>query len=247
MNKGQTRPHREQPDLFSDNPEKPESHLLDDIDELFELSAEAHHVVSSAQMNEALVKADLERYVQKILSAVRAEEFRAGSCPIRGGSGVEIQLAARSAAEKAAFDRGDPLVRTVLGAAYRVDREIHRLMGLLRFNPRPDGLWLARCAPDNFILPAFAEHFTARFGESSWAIIDEKRSLALVRLSGKDPCFGALSSFPFLSGQELAQDDWEELWRSYHRSINIENRKNPLLQLQLMPRRYWKYLPEIKL
>jgi probable DNA metabolism protein len=127
-----------------------------------------------------------------------------------------------------------------------VDREIHRLMGLLRFNPRPDGIWLACCAPDHYILPVFGEHYCARFGEAPWAIIDEKRNLALVRLKGKEPCFGSLVSFSFLTEQSAPEDDWEELWRSYHQSISIENRRNPLLQMQLMPRRYWKYLPELK-
>ena len=230
---------KEQFDLFDNNWVKPEEKPVevpgtdhfDNIEELLGLSERAYQTVISAQMNEALAISDLESYIYKIFSAGRGHKSRAG---------------ARSAAEKVAFDRGDPLVRIVLQAAYRVDHEIHRFMGLLRFNPRPDGIWLARCAPDNFILPAFAGHFTARFGQAPWAIIDEKRSLALLRLEGEDPCFGILSSFPFLSSPEAPQDDWEELWRSYHRSINIDNRKNPALQLQFMPRRYWKYLPELK-
>ena len=250
---------REQPDLFSEPAEGSESMVLDAVDELFELSVRAYNTIQSAQMNESLGKTELEEYVGKLLKAARDAEQIAeqiaghvagqiaghDGSSVPGKSGADIELAARSAVEKAAFDRGDPVVRTVLDAAYRVEREIHRLMGLLRFNPRSDGIWLARCAPDNFILPVFAEHFTLRFGEAPWAIIDEKRSLALVRLGGKEPCFGDLPSFPFLLDQSLPQDNWEELWRSYHHSVNIENRRNPRLQLQLMPRRYWKYLPEI--
>ena len=237
-----------QPDLFDDNPTEPGSGLLDRIiiEELFELSNKAYHAITSALMYEAMTKPDLERYIQKILDTVRNAEVEVKSCSDPRVSEADIQLAARAAAEKAALDRGDPIVRTVLNAAYKVDREIHRLMGLLRFNPRSDGIWLARCAPDNFILPAFADHFTARFGEAPWAIIDEKRGLALVRLRDQGPCLGPLPSFPFLSDPGLPQDNWEELWRSYHQSISIENRRNPVLQMQLMPRRYWKYLPELK-
>jgi probable DNA metabolism protein len=230
-----------QPDLFVENPTEAGSGLLDRIEELFELSNGAYHVITSAQMYEPMTKPDLERYMHKIFDAVG----KAVSC-----STSESQSIARAAAEKAAFDRGDPIVRTVLNAAYKVDHEIHRLMGLLRFSPRSDAIWLARCAPDNYILPVFADHFTARFGEAQWAIIDEKRSLALVRLEDKKPCFGPLSSFSFLSDSAsdscTAQDNWEELWRFYHQSISIENRRNPYLQIQFMPRRYWKYLPELK-
>jgi probable DNA metabolism protein len=39
-------------------------------------------------------------------------------------------------------------------------------------------------------------------------------------------------------------DEWEELWKHYHKTINNEDRDNPGLQKQLMPKRYWKYLPE---
>ena len=237
----------EQPDLFNNFPglltEKPgmdlingnliDNDLIESIERIHKLSSRVYQTITSAQMNEALAKTDLEHYIQKLLS----KACQTGS--------PEKSLHTRSEVEKAAFDRGDPVVRTVLDAAYKVDREIHRLMGLLRFKPRSDGIWLAYCAPDNFILPVFAEHFTARFGEAPWAIIDEKRELALVRLQAKSPCLGILSSFPFLFNREHTQDNWEELWRSYHRSINIQNRRNPALQLQFMPRRYWKYLPEL--
>jgi probable DNA metabolism protein len=40
-------------------------------------------------------------------------------------------------------------------------------------------------------------------------------------------------------------DQWEDLWKHYHKTINNESRDNPKLQKQFMPKRYWKYLPEI--
>jgi probable DNA metabolism protein len=46
-------------------------------------------------------------------------------------------------------------------------------------------------------------------------------------------------------GGEFRDDEWEELWRHYHRTINNESRKNLHLQRKLMPKRYWKYLPEM--
>jgi hypothetical protein len=58
-----------------------------------------------------------------------------------------------------------------------------------------------------------------------------------------------LQAFPGPAASPAAEDlpdPWEELWRNYHRSVNNENRKNPDLQRQFMPRRYWKYLPEMK-
>ncbi|MCL2832661.1 MAG: TIGR03915 family putative DNA repair protein [Treponema sp.] len=249
-----------QPDLFSPAGPAPDpaEFFLDgcnffDLDKLYELSIQAYSAVANARMDDTLDKTCLHKYIKKILDTVSDFEAKTAASSYHNKNycknTAEAQLRLRAAADRAANDRGDPLVRTVLDSAYRVGHEIHRLMGLLRFTLVLDGFWLARCAPDHSILPVFAEYFTLRFGDDPWAIIDEKRRLALVRTACEEPCLGPLASFPFLSalpGGRCPDDKWEELWRRYHRNVSIENRKNPRLQLQLMPRRYWKYLPEIK-
>jgi len=124
---------------------------------------------------------------------------------------------------------------------YKVQHEIHRLMGLLRFTPNADGEFVAKCAPDHYILPSLASYFTARFGDTPWSIIDEKRGLCLICKPGVQAKVIPLNE----ESQENPNcDDWEELWKHYHKVINNEDRNNPKLQKQLMPKRYWKYLPE---
>jgi probable DNA metabolism protein len=134
-------------------------------------------------------------------------------------------------------------------AAYRKLREIDRLMGLLRFSPLGD-FYLARCSPDNYVLPELALHFTGRFGNVPWAIIDEKRSLALVRRPPAEARIIRLEDASPVRVMEAVlpknADPWEDLWRTYHRIVNNESRNNPDLQRQFMPRRYWKYLPEME-
>lgn len=122
----------------------------------------------------------------------------------------------------------------------RVQHEIHRMTGLLRFTPDESGVYIAYCAPDYFILPELAEHFTARFGDTPWKIIDEKRGLCLSRQSGEKVKLERTNDCA-----EKIPDNWEELWRHYHKTINNESRKNIALQRQFMPERYWKYLPEL--
>jgi probable DNA metabolism protein len=141
--------------------------------------------------------------------------------------------------EKASYFRGD----TEEGdRAYRIWRETDRLRGLLRFRKDDRGRYIARCAPDYFVLPLLGDHFLQRFGDLSWAIIDEKRNLVLFRERGKMP---VLAEAEIISAGESSREGWEELWKNYHRSVNNENRANPELQRQFMPRRYWKYLPEM--
>jgi len=119
-----------------------------------------------------------------------------------------------------------------------------------------------------------ASHFYLRFGETPWAIIDEKRNLCLsrgepsaksaparVRLQKDGEVrLGSVSKSPSASFVTAAEKgdapearvstettvSMEDLWRLYHRSISNESRKNPGLQRQFMPKRYQKYLCELK-
>ena len=191
---------------------------------LFELSFNAFDLFLHAWLSELPVEKETIRFGRRVLSAAE-------------GAGFVEQ---KSLAEKAAGDCGDPDTLAVLDAAYKVQREVDRMRGLLRFSPQ-NGVYAARCAPDHFVLPALERHFSARFGETSWAIIDEKRELCLSRT----PPEPAKLVRERADAQGAGGDGWEELWRHYHSTINNEERKNPALQRQFMPKRYWKYLPEM--
>jgi len=152
--------------------------------------------------------------------------------------------------EKAVYEPDDPCAKA--SREYKFQHEIHRMMGLLRFTPDENGEFIAKCEPDYNILPNLAEYFTARFGETPWSIIDEKRGLCLRRLPGKNPKISSLKNDPPVEKENCSEnnrlensDEWEELWKHYHRTINNEDRNNPDLQRQFMPKRYWKYLPEV--
>jgi len=125
---------------------------------------------------------------------------------------------------------------------YKVQHEIHRMMGLLRFTPNEEGEFIARCATDHYILPALAMYFKARFGETSWSIIDEKRGLRLCCRRGEEVKIIPLQED---AAAAASNDEWEDLWKHYHVIINNKDRHNPKVQKQFMPKRYWKYLPEV--
>jgi len=196
---------------------------------LFELSANAFEAIVHAWMSERPIAAETIRYGQKILAAASA-----------AGGDENTQ---RRAAGTAVTDRGDADARAVLEAAYKVWHEIHRLMGLLRFSPNEDGVYVARCEPDYLVLPALGPHFKERFGKTPWAIIDEKRSLGM-------SCSGASLEFfsidkNFTPSESQSGNEWENMWKQYHKTINNESRNNPELQKRFMPKRYWKYLTEL--
>ncbi|MDR1869361.1 MAG: TIGR03915 family putative DNA repair protein [Treponema sp.] len=192
--------------------------------DLFELSINAFDAIVHAWMSELQIEAEIISYGRRVIAA--AENI---------GGAEERRLAA----ERAACDRTCADTLTVMNTAYKVQHEAHRMMGLLRFSPDEQGCYTARCAPDHFILPALGEYFTSRFGETEWAIIDEKRGMSLSRENGKQAKIIVRHEPSAVGG-----DEWENLWRHYHKTINNESRNNPGLQRQFMPKRYWKYLPE---
>ncbi|MDR2742712.1 MAG: TIGR03915 family putative DNA repair protein [Treponema sp.] len=228
------------------------------VKELFSVSANAFDSFIYGWMSEFPIAADLVRFAWKVIAAARAGG--------RGRPGDTRSPEARLAAGRAAADRGDPAVAATLAAAFKVCREIDRLRGLLRFAPDSLGVYTARCAPDHFVLPDLAEHFFLRFGDTPWAIMDEKRQLALVcpadgeprlvraavpRYSAATLMGPARTETPAFqagadsTGEIPAADSWGELWRKYHRSVNNESRRNPALQGHFMPVRYRKYLNEL--
>ncbi|GHV75834.1 hypothetical protein AGMMS49942_06550 [Spirochaetia bacterium] len=229
------------PNLFGNNPETtsgktthpPTAAHSPAAPYLSELSANAYEHFIHGWMSKLPIEAALIRFAWKVLAAGR-------SAP----GGIKSPEA-RDAAEAAAADRGDPDVRTVLTAAYKVWKELDRLRGLLRFSPAPSGIHIARCKADHYVLPGLAGHFTLRFGETPWAIIDERRGLALVRSVGEDARIVPLEDLPHSIAVPGHDDPWEELWKNYHRVVANESRINPQLQRQFMPKRYRKYLPEL--
>jgi len=204
--------------------------LEGDARSLFELSFNAFDIFLHAWLSELPVEKETIAFGRKIIDAAKIP------CNIKEK---------RSAAQRALNDRGDINTLTVLNASGKVSHEVHRMMGLLRFSPDKKGDFTAICEPDTLILPALGEYFTSRFGETPWSIIDVKRKLCL-RRKRKEKAKTHVIENIIDPAQCKTDDEWEELWKHYHKTINNEDRNNPGLQRQFMPKRYWKYLSEMK-
>jgi len=197
--------------------------------DFYELDAGAFYTFIHAWMSELPIEKEMLAFGRKIIA--ETEKY---STPDDK----------RRAAQRAASDRSDENILTVLNTAAKVQYEIHRMMGLLRFSPDKTGMYTAVFTPDYFILAALKQYFTDRFGDTAWAVIDKKRALRLYRLPGE--CAKLVKQDEINFGNTAEGGGWEDLWRHYHKTINNESRKNLSLQRQFMPVRYWKYLPEMQ-
>ena len=143
------------------------------------------------------------------------------------------------------FDYSKERIRLLWRGCARVEREIHRLAGLARFDLRRDGIYSAPLEPDHSILPALAPHFLGRFGGLSFALVDCRRRLCILSLP---------EGLRFLEGDDALRllpdaesSDAERLWRRYFAATENPQRRNPGLQRRFMPERYWKYLVELRI
>jgi probable DNA metabolism protein len=240
-----------QADLFADAaPAKktamnPISEKLSGIaQELYEVSAAGYSNFVYAWMSEFPIEAEIIRFGFSLIYAARNAHTRSAN-----NSPEMVSYRGREAAENARNNRMEFAVKIVRDASFKVSREVHRLSGLLRFSLGSANVPVALCSPDHFVLPILSEHFTLRFGDSPWAIVDERRRLALIKHINTDAQLEVFNPVHpwFAELQNAGGDNWEKLWLSYFKAINNESRTNPKVQLQFMPKRYWKYLPEMNI
>ena len=133
--------------------------------------------------------------------------------------------------------------------ANSIKLEVHRFMGLVRFQELIDGTFYAAIEPDYNILSLLGSHFSQRFADQDWVIHDLKRGDALMFKNSELEMVCITKIGDSGINRNLLSDNevlYSEIWRNYCKYIGIKERKNLKLQMQFMPKKYWKHLTEIK-
>ena len=147
-------------------------------------------------------------------------------------------------------DFANPAVWALKQAAKRVKRESHRMEAFVRFQLTKDGLYYAIIEPECNVLPLISDHFETRYADQRWLIYDAKRKYGIyydlekVSTVALNFNHGPASSQTIAEISDEKEEVYQNLWRRYFSSVNIEARKNMKLHLQHMPKRYWKHLTE---
>lgn len=134
-----------------------------------------------------------------------------------------------------------PAVYEMQKYAKRVVKEAHRFLGLVRFS-EISGFLYSCIEPDNDILELIADHFSDRYRKEKFIIHDKKRSKAVFCKNSRW-CIG---DFKFQKQLKFSETElfYRNLWKKYFIEIAVSERKNPKLQSQFMPKKYWKNLIE---
>lgn len=148
-------------------------------------------------------------------------------------------------------DLTDPDALGVMQMSQKTMKEYHRFLGLIRFQKLSTGEYYAPFGPDTNLIPLLGRHFASRFPDQPWMIHDKKRNTALLHIRGKLEII-SLEDHDILTKDVIkeinsseASDPWAGLWKIYHERIAIEERANPKLQMNFMPKKHWIYLTEM--
>ncbi len=143
----------------------------------------------------------------------------------------------------------NPVVFALNELSSRVGKEIHRLKGLLRFQKINEKIFYAPFEPDHNIIYFLINHFMRRMADQEFIIHDIIRNIAVYYDSNY---WDTISIKPdgiytdtISNILTIEEEKYQKLWKIYFKSIAIKERSNAKLQLQFMPRRYWKYLTEL--
>lgn len=132
-----------------------------------------------------------------------------------------------------------------------VGREKHRMEAFIRFELLKDDIYFAKIDPDFDVLTLIIRHFKNRYQDQKWLIYDIRRKYG-VFYDLKDVEIVSLDLDKKLleKNSDIFSDSeiqYQKLWWEYFDHTNIKERKNTKLQVQHVPKRYWKYLTEKKI
>lgn len=156
-------------------------------------------------------------------------------------------------AQSVETDFSDPAVLGVFKEARRVRSEAHRLLQFVRFQKAADGTYFSMIEPIFDVLPFAVSHFADRFSDQPFIIYDRCRDYGyhydgkeLRRMTLKSDGYHMATGRLTDSMMDPQERLYQDLWRTYVRSIAIAERSNPRKQRADMPVRFWKYLTEMQ-
>ena len=150
-------------------------------------------------------------------------------------------------------DYANPDVLRIKQIKRKVTIEAMRTIQFVRFQKTADNIYFAALSPDFDVLPLATQHFLDRYKDQQWIIYDLKRDYGIYYdLNDVKEITLDTKQFSLLTGgindhvMEEGEASYQAYWQQYVKAVTIRERLNLKQQLRSMPRRYWKYLPEMK-
>lgn len=140
---------------------------------------------------------------------------------------------------------GEDVVCKMFELRRNVGNEAHMFREILRFHDSPEGILIAKIHPKNQVLSLIAEHFSDRFPEENFVVLDEKHGMGLFHEQGKQWYLAPLErDILERIWQRRGSTEYENLWKTFFETIAIEERRNYKCQRNMCALRYRDYMVE---
>lgn len=147
--------------------------------------------------------------------------------------------------QKILYYRNLKCVSEVLRISSYVRNEAHKMKGFLRFKELENNILYAEAEPTNDILFLLSCHFAKRLKNEFWIIKDKKRKIISV-YDKKQFVILNENEFQLIQPKESNEEQkFENLWKTFYKTIGIKERKNDRCRKNFMPKKYWKYITEV--
>lgn len=142
---------------------------------------------------------------------------------------------------------GNPYIARVFELSRSTGNEAHHLLGFLRFQELENGVLFSAIHPKNQVISVLAEHFADRLPQEHFMIYDATHQIAAIHKAGSGYFLMDASNLnpDVITRLSPAEKEYQKLWCGFFDSIAIEARKNPKLQSQNIPKRFWKDTVEL--
>lgn len=129
-----------------------------------------------------------------------------------------------------------------------LEREFCRMREFARFSQMREGILLARIKPENDLVMLLAPHFADRMPSENWILYDCGRKKAAVHQADRGWVMVRADSSEWQQRLERETDEavFENLWRTFHASIAVQQRKNPRCQMNLLPLKFRSDMTEFQ-
>lgn len=147
---------------------------------------------------------------------------------------------------KIGYQRNLKCVRKVLKVGQYVFHEIHKMKGFLRFKELENRILYAEMEPENNIIFDLSIHFQKRLNQEYWIIKDVRRKMYSCYNKKSFILIPEENFHLYTKNQSSEEQEFESLWKTFYQTIGIKERKNERCRMNFMPKKYWKYITEVR-
>lgn len=219
----------------------------------YELFSKYISVIPSAEKTKKVINTLVTRFGRQFYESIYQAAMSGEKCGSKKMDKAEaiyetILLALScNDGQKVLLSLGEACVYRIFELCRATSREAHHYLEFLRFSELENGVLFATIHPKDDVLPFIAEHFTDRLPQENFMIYDASHQIVAVHKSAKNYILAGAEDLDFekikrYSGNEL---EYRQLWLAFFDHIAIEPRRNPKLQMQMIPKRFWADTPEL--